>query len=196
MPIHPTLFAILAEWKLAGWESVMGRRPDPQARPGRPSKGRGRRTPAGQGKKKPPEHGGFEVEAPGIEPSARRVENGRKRTQTDGNGRRTAGLSRKMRPFATAIRPDATASVYQVYQAIISASGVTSSRSAIDVVRDQGVAGSNSVSPTQKAAISQGIAAFIVHSSREQGDAGGTPGDAAWASPAVGGLAAVLGQRE
>jgi hypothetical protein len=39
-----------------------------------------------------------------------------------------------MHPFATAIRPDATASVYQVYQAIISASG-TSPRSAIDVVR-------------------------------------------------------------
>jgi len=29
MPVHPTLSAILAEWKMAGWPQMMGRTPDP-----------------------------------------------------------------------------------------------------------------------------------------------------------------------
>jgi integrase len=29
MPVHPTLATILAEWKLGGWEQMMGRRPTP-----------------------------------------------------------------------------------------------------------------------------------------------------------------------
>ena len=51
MPIHPTLASILAEWKLAGWESVMGRRPEPHdlvVPTPPPGKGKGRRTPAGE----------------------------------------------------------------------------------------------------------------------------------------------------
>ena len=29
MPVHPTLAAILAEWRLSGWPAMMGRQPTP-----------------------------------------------------------------------------------------------------------------------------------------------------------------------
>jgi integrase len=51
MPIHPTLSRVLRDWFERGWESVIGRPPEPDdlvVPTPPPSRGKGRRTPAGQ----------------------------------------------------------------------------------------------------------------------------------------------------